>query len=196
MKKQLHIISGKSWHDEQIPAIIDHLWNVCGQMEVGALLTCGSGITYFIPDWQVNNAPTSIWPHTFHKWSIMVGICSLFQLFPEKICSCFFIISHRRDLEFSSSSIWKRKKWSDKNFGAEQTWTGDHSLKNLQSIHLGYLQVDECSWKNTRWNHFGDRHWLPVPALRLQAFASHRHKAFVSCFSSRERVVSELILLG
>ena len=25
-------------------AIIDHLWNVCGQMEVGALLTCGSGI--------------------------------------------------------------------------------------------------------------------------------------------------------
>ena len=34
MKKQPHIISGKSWHNEQIPAIIDHLWNVCGQMGV------------------------------------------------------------------------------------------------------------------------------------------------------------------
>ena len=25
---------------------INRLWNVCGQMEVGALLTCGSGITF------------------------------------------------------------------------------------------------------------------------------------------------------
>ena len=40
----------------------------------------------------------------------MAGICSLFHLFPEIICSCFFIILHRTDLEFSKSSIWKRKK--------------------------------------------------------------------------------------
>ena len=44
MKNQPHIISGKSWNNEWIPAIIDRLWNACGQMEVGALLTCGSGI--------------------------------------------------------------------------------------------------------------------------------------------------------
>ena len=28
----------------KIQDIINRLWNVCGQMEVGALLTCGSGI--------------------------------------------------------------------------------------------------------------------------------------------------------
>ena len=45
---------------KKIPDIINRLWNVCGQMEVGVLLTWGSGIKYFIPDLQVNNAPTSI----------------------------------------------------------------------------------------------------------------------------------------
>ena len=29
---------------KKIPDIINRLWNVCGQMEVGALLTCVSGI--------------------------------------------------------------------------------------------------------------------------------------------------------
>ena len=29
---------------KKIQDIINRLWNVCGQMEVGALLTCGSGI--------------------------------------------------------------------------------------------------------------------------------------------------------
>ena len=29
---------------KKIPDIINRLWNVCSQMEVGALLTCGSGI--------------------------------------------------------------------------------------------------------------------------------------------------------
>ena len=69
---------------KKIPDIINRLWNVCGQMEVGALLTCGSGI----------------------------------------ISGIFFIISHREDLE-----------------------TEDHSLKNLRSIHLGYLRADDCRWK-------------------------------------------------
>ena len=152
----------------------------------------------FIPDLQVNNAPTSIWPHTLHKCSIMAGIGSLFQLFPEIICGCFFIISHRKELNFSKSSISKRKIWSNKDFGAEWTWTGDHSLKNLQSIHLGYLRVDECKWEKNRWNYFGERHQLriPVPALRLQAFTTHRRQAFVWRFLSRETVVSELIFLG
>ena len=35
-----------------------------------------------------------------------------------------------------------------------------------------------------------------LPALRLQAIATHRHKAFVSRFSSRETVMSEVIFLG
>ena len=29
-------MSGESWNNEQIPAIIDRLWNVCGQMDVGS----------------------------------------------------------------------------------------------------------------------------------------------------------------
>ena len=29
---------------KKIPDIINRLWNICGQMEVGTLLTCGSGI--------------------------------------------------------------------------------------------------------------------------------------------------------
>ena len=36
---------------KKIQDIINRLWNVCGQMEVGTLLTCGSGIkgiTFFI----------------------------------------------------------------------------------------------------------------------------------------------------
>ena len=158
-------------------------------------LTCRSGIKLLIPDPQVKNAPTSIWPHTFHKWSIMAGISSLFQLFPEIICSFFFIISHLKDLEFLSPQFEKKKKWSSKDFRAERTWTGNHSLKNPRSIHLGW-RVDECRWKKNRWNHFSDRHRLPVSALRLQAFAAHGDEAFVSRFLSRETEVSELIFLG
>ena len=51
-------------------------------------------------------------------------------------------------LDISKSSIFKRKKkWSYKDSCAERTWTKDHSLKNPHSIHLRYLQVDECRWK-------------------------------------------------
>ena len=32
---------------KKIPDIINRLWNVCGQMEIGALLTCGSGINLY-----------------------------------------------------------------------------------------------------------------------------------------------------
>ena len=38
---------------KKILDIINRLWNVCGQMEVGALLTWGSGITH-------DNAPLAI----------------------------------------------------------------------------------------------------------------------------------------
>ena len=50
--------------------------------------------------------------------------------------------------------------------------------------------------EKNRCDHFGERHQLPIPVLRLQAFATHRDEAFVSHFSSRETVVSELIFLG
>ena len=37
---------------KKIPDIINRLWNVCGQMEVGALLNCGSGIMVCIQSGQ------------------------------------------------------------------------------------------------------------------------------------------------
>ena len=49
---------------KKIPDIINRLWNVCGQMEVGALLTCESGIipanilrAYILTEAQ----PRSLW---------------------------------------------------------------------------------------------------------------------------------------
>ena len=77
------------------------------------------------------------------------------------------------------------------------TWTGDHSLKNLRSFHLGYLRVDDCRRKKNRRNNFSDPtdYLLAVPALCLQAFATHRHKTFVSRFSNGETVMSELFFL-
>ena len=110
------------------------------------------------------------------------------------ICGCFFIISHRKDLEFSKSSIWKRKKWGKKAFGAERTWTGDHLLKNLWSIHLRYLRVDECRWKKNSVKSF---RWRPPTTCTSTALASVRNAQTQSFpFSSRETVVSELIFLG
>ena len=41
--------------------------------------------------------------------------------------------------------IWKEKSNKDSRKG--RTWTEDHSLKNLQSIHLGYLRADDCRLK-------------------------------------------------
>ena len=47
------------------------------------------------------------------------------QVFPEIICGCFFIISHPKAIEFSKSSIWKRKKgevtktWKRSRLGPE-----------------------------------------------------------------------------
>ena len=102
------------------------------------------------------------------------------------ISGIFSIISDPKD--FAKSSIFKRKKkWSNKHSVAERTWTKDHSLKNLRSIHLGYLRVDKCRWKKNRWNPFGDRHGLPVPALHLQVSVRYAQRwNFCFALSSRE----------
>ena len=72
---------------------------------------------------------TPIWPHTFHKR--LTVFSSLFHIEKTQI--------------FSKFSIWKEK--SNKDSRKERTWTEDHSLKNLRSIHLGYLRADDCRWK-------------------------------------------------
>ena len=102
---------------------------------------------------------------------------------------------------FSKSSIWKEKtvKWqrlSRADLNRRPLAEEAHSLNNLRSIRLGYLWVYECRWKKIDQTIFGDRHRQPVPVLRLQAFATHWDEAFVSRFSSRATVVSELILPG
>ena len=91
---------------------------------------------------------TPSWPHTFHKRSIMAGILFIISGFSWNNIRCFLHFSDRKDLEFSKSSIWKRKKKVKKqDSGAKRTWTGDHSLTNRRSIHLSFLRVDECRWK-------------------------------------------------
>ena len=118
------------------------------------------------------NARLPIFDHIhiwFNKWPIMAGICSLFQLFPEIICSFFFIISHQTpDLNFSKSSVWKRKK--------KVKWQRLRSRADLNRRPLAqessvYSPGLTASWRmqveKDRWNHFGARHRLPIPALRL-----------------------------
>ena len=53
----------------------------------------------------------------------------------------------RKDLEFSKSSILKRKKVKLQRLRRRANLNRDHSLKNPQTFHLSYLRVDEWSWK-------------------------------------------------
>ena len=53
---------------------------------------------------------------------------TLFQLFLEIMCSCFFIISHRKDLEFLSPRFEKEKK-------SEVTKTSEQSGLEPETIH-------------------------------------------------------------
>ena len=53
-----------------------------------------------------------------------------------------------KDLEFSKSSIFKRKKKVKlQRLRRRANLNRDHSLKNPRTFHLSYLRADECSWK-------------------------------------------------
>ena len=146
--------------------------------------TLGSQLTTYIPQ-AVNNG----------RFLFIIS-----GFFSEIISGCFFIISNRKHLECSESSIWRRKK-NEVTKTSEQSGVEpdrDHSLKNLQSIDLGYLRVDKCRRNSKEIDETISvtvTNCLYLPALRWQAFATRRDEAFVSCFSSRESVVSELIFL-
>ena len=68
------------------------------------LMFYGLKIIPFTPDVQVNNAPTTTYKPQVVKNGRYLFII-LFQLLPELRCGCFFIFSHRKDLEFLKSSI-------------------------------------------------------------------------------------------
>ena len=54
----------------------------------------------------------------------------------------------QKDLEFSKSSISKRKKKVKlQRLRRRANLNQDHSLKNPRTFYLSYLRVDECSWK-------------------------------------------------
>ena len=55
-------------------------------------------------------------------------------------------------LRIFPSPQFEKKKKRNKDSREERTWTEDHSLKNLRSIHLGYLRVDDCRWKKVDQN--------------------------------------------
>ena len=82
------------------------------------------------------------------------------------ISGIFFIISHRKDLEFFQVLNLKRKK-STKDSREERTLTEDHSLRNLRSIHCGLSASSRLQVEKSRSNHFEpDSHELPVLALQ------------------------------
>ena len=82
-----------------------------------------------------------------------------------------------KDLEISKSSILKKKKKAkNKDFGPEQTWTGDPWLKKLSSIHLSYLQLDDQKReKSTK---------VLTPAVQTQWPAT---SLYSFCLSSQKR---------
>ena len=108
--------------------------------------------------------------------------------------SCYLGWILRKDLEFSKSSIFKRKKkWSHKDFAAERTWTG---TTRSRSRILGLSTWAICELTNAA----GKRsiksvrpQRTTVQALQFQALAKHgrRQEAFVSHFSS----ISTILIL-
>ena len=77
------------------------------------------------------------------------------------------------------------RRWSFNDSGAEQTWTEDHLMKNPPSIHLSYLWVDKCRWKEINRTFFG-RNELLYAYKHCSCERSQRmdKEAFVSPFSS------------
>ena len=76
-----------------------------------------------------------------------------------------------------SPQFEKEKKWSNKDFGGEWTWTGDNLLKNPQSIHPGCLWFDECRWKK-----IGQTISVPPPTSTVLAsfrYAQRRSRSSV-----------------
>ena len=106
---------------------INRLWNVCGQMEVGALLTWGSGIKIFLLSYQENYPWVPIQTHS---------------LATESLTGYNFLLPHL-----------KRHKYEECNNGSatEWAWTENPSLKAPESNHLSHLQLDGSRWKeNTK----------------------------------------------
>ena len=67
----------------------------------------------------------------------------------------------------------------------EQIWTEDHLMKNPQSIHLSYLWVDKCRWKEINRSFFGRNELLyAYKHCSCERSQCMYKEAFVSPFSS------------
>ena len=76
------------------------------------------------------------------------------------------------------------RKWSFNDSGAEQTWTEDYLMKNPQSIHLSYLWVDKCRWKEINRTFFGRNELLyAYKHCSCERSQCMDKEAFVSPFS-------------
>ena len=166
-------------------------WNL--RFEASEVMHCCMQFNTFTVNWTTDVSSYVMGPRLRSRPSAVHAERFSFQLFPE-ICGCFFIISHRKD--FSKSSIWKRKKSEVTERLRSRADLNRRPFAQESSVYSPGLSCElmNTGGKKNRRNHFGDRHQLPVPALHLQAFAKHRRKAFVSRFSNRETVVSEIFL--
>ena len=126
----------------------------------------------------------------------MACICSLFQVFPEITRGCFFITSHRKDLQlYPIAKFGKEKKSEDTKTLEQSRLEPDHSLKNLRSVLLGYLRVDECTWKEIDETISVTATCISI-ALANVRYAPRQSFRFTHFEKRDNSVVSELIFLG
>ena len=86
-------------------------------------------LTYYYPRSAGHSTP--IWPHITQA--------------VNNIRYFLHYFTSERLRNFLSPQFEKKK--SNEDSTEERTWTEDHSLKNLRSIHLGYQRVGDCRWK-------------------------------------------------
>ena len=128
------------------------LWTTCVmyvvklESSVIHLLICDKYTSYLI------GMLSAIYSHSTDYWSYFA---IFYRLLVNNLLlnSCYsgWIITPklRKDLDFSKSSISKRKKVKLQRLRRRANLNQDHSLKNPQTIHLSYLRVDERRWKRS-----------------------------------------------
>ena len=103
----------------------------------------------------------------------------------------------RKDLEFSKSSIFKRKKkWSYKDFATERSWTGTTHSSHSRILRLSTWAICELTNAGGKRSTKSVRpQWTTEQALQLQALAKdgRRQEAFISHFPSISTIIPKTI---
>ena len=156
----------------KLPSVLLHtacVWQLCMPLEHSSKFVDGQGIEKKtkLCSSQIRRSISSTHPH-------------LTTYISQAVNNIRYFLHYFRLKRLRSFLNLEKKKWRRKDSIAERTWIEDHSLKNIQSIHLGNLRVDQCRWENIHQTISATATNLPADllALQLQALAIHWHKAF------------------